>query len=84
MWLTMMRHGKKIARLGRPADQRKALIRSLVGTVSASLSSASLRSAVESACNNTQECVVGAGDAAHQIWGGVHHQGQGKSHSPVC
>jgi large subunit ribosomal protein L17 len=26
---TMMRHGKKIHRLGRPADQRKALLRAL-------------------------------------------------------
>jgi large subunit ribosomal protein L17 len=27
---TMMRHGNKVKHLGRPADQRKALIRSLV------------------------------------------------------
>lgn len=30
MRFTMMRHGNKVNRLGRPADQRKALIRSLV------------------------------------------------------
>jgi large subunit ribosomal protein L17 len=28
-----MRHGKKIKKLGRPADQRKAMIRSLVTNV---------------------------------------------------
>lgn len=30
---TMMRHGNKVKHLGRPADQRKALIRSLVTEV---------------------------------------------------
>lgn len=29
----MMRHGKKVARLGRPADQRKALVRNLTTEV---------------------------------------------------
>jgi len=31
MRTTMMRHSCKVAKLGRPADQRKALIRGLVG-----------------------------------------------------
>lgn len=30
MKVTMMRHGNKVKHLGRPADQRKALIRTLV------------------------------------------------------
>jgi large subunit ribosomal protein L17 len=30
---TMMRHGNRVKHLGRPADQRKALIRSLVTEV---------------------------------------------------
>lgn len=33
MKFTMMRHGNKVKHLGRPQDQRKALIRSLVTEV---------------------------------------------------
>lgn len=31
--ITMIRHGKKVAKLGRPADQRKAMLRSLTTEV---------------------------------------------------
>merc|ERR1711862_539889 len=32
-WVSAMRHGVRTKRLGRPADQRKSMIRSIVSTV---------------------------------------------------